>query len=209
MSSSSSEASSADSDSDATAQLPPQRGTTLVSKRKDAFEPPQGAVLVGGPDDGTGAIETGEFDWDSVKDDDVELWLVRVPDSVCLCLLLWPFKIPLLLASSPPFSSGVDAGSGSALPPLLEFLTVERRRRDRRLFSYLPCPLLYVGILTCVCVCHRLNLGISTTRCSMPLHRRPRIRSVRSSGSTRRTICGLSVIAMRAMSIVSRSVVTR
>ncbi|KAF9653233.1 hypothetical protein BDM02DRAFT_3087468 [Thelephora ganbajun] len=50
---------------------------------KDAFEPPQGAVLMGDPDDEVGTIEIGEFDWNSVKDDEeIELWLVRVPNSI-------------------------------------------------------------------------------------------------------------------------------
>ena len=49
----------------------------------------------GGPDDGAGAIEMGEFDWNSVKDDDVELWLVRVPNLVCLLLGLFLFSAGL------------------------------------------------------------------------------------------------------------------
>jgi len=103
MSSSGSEPSSSDSEVGASAQALPQRGTTLASKRKGAFEPPPGAVLMsGGPGDGAGAIETGEFDWNSVKDDDIELWLVRVPNSVCL--LLNPF-----------FLSFADLASGSGL----------------------------------------------------------------------------------------------
>ena len=81
--SSSSENSSSDSEVETSVQVSPKRGTTLASKRKDALKPPRGAVLIGGPDDDTGAVETGEFDWNSVKDDeDVELWLVRVPSSV-------------------------------------------------------------------------------------------------------------------------------
>lgn len=51
---------------------------------------------MGGPDDDVGAIETGEFDWNSVKDDkDIELWLVRVPNSVrsLLTPLLPPFSL--------------------------------------------------------------------------------------------------------------------
>jgi hypothetical protein len=85
MSSSTSETSSSDSEVGTSTQSSPQRGTTLASKRKDAYEPPRGAVLVGGPDDDTGVIDTGEFDWSSVKDDgDIELWLVRVPNAVRL-----------------------------------------------------------------------------------------------------------------------------
>ena len=77
---SSSEASGSDFEVQASARTLPQRG----SKRNAGFEPPQGAVLISGPDGGAGAIERGEFDWDSVKNDkDVELWLVRVPNSVC------------------------------------------------------------------------------------------------------------------------------
>jgi hypothetical protein len=82
---SSSEASSSDYEVGPFAHaLPPKRG----GKRNAALKPPEGAVLIGGPDDGAGVIGRGEFDWDSVKDDkDVELWLVRVPHSVCLSLL--------------------------------------------------------------------------------------------------------------------------
>jgi hypothetical protein len=83
MSSSTPEASS--SDSEASDQVLPQRGATLASKRKGAFEPPPGSVLMDGPDDEADAAEAGEFDWDSVRDDDdIELWLIRVPNSVRL-----------------------------------------------------------------------------------------------------------------------------
>lgn len=83
MSSSTSETSSFDSEVETSAQSSPKRGTTLASKRRDALEPPQGAVLIGGLDGGTDVVDTGEFDWNSVKDDgDIELWLVRVPNSV-------------------------------------------------------------------------------------------------------------------------------
>jgi len=83
MSLSTSETSSFDSEAETSAQSSPKRGTTLASKRRDALEPPQGAVLMGGPGDGTDIVDTGEFDWNSVKDDgDIELWLVRVPNSV-------------------------------------------------------------------------------------------------------------------------------
>lgn len=41
------------------------------------YVPPEGTVLL---DHG---VDSGDFDWDAVKDDDdLELWLVRVPDSV-------------------------------------------------------------------------------------------------------------------------------
>ena len=97
---SSSEASDSDSELEEYAQTSLQRD----SRRNAAFEPPQGAVPIGGPEDVAGAIEMGEFDWDSVKDDkDIELWLVRVPNSVCpgsshppllllpcSCQRLWP-----------------------------------------------------------------------------------------------------------------------
>jgi len=76
---------SSDSEVETSVQVSPQRGTTLASKRKGAFEPPRGAVLVGGPDDDAGPVETGEFDWNSVKnDEDIEVWFVRVPNSVRL-----------------------------------------------------------------------------------------------------------------------------
>lgn len=77
---SSSEPSSSDSESGSISQALPQRGT----QRKHTFEPPQGAVLISGPDSDGGVIETGEFDWNSIKDDkNIELWLVRIPNSVC------------------------------------------------------------------------------------------------------------------------------
>ncbi|TFK31974.1 hypothetical protein BDQ12DRAFT_639357 [Crucibulum laeve] len=42
-----------------------------------AYQPPQGTVLV--EDD----VDAGEFDWDVIKqNEDLELWLIRVPDSV-------------------------------------------------------------------------------------------------------------------------------
>ena len=42
-----------------------------------AYEPPSGSVLF------DASFEGETFDWDSIKkDDDLELWLIRVPDSV-------------------------------------------------------------------------------------------------------------------------------
>jgi hypothetical protein len=42
-----------------------------------AYEPPSGSVLF------DASFEGETFDWDSIKkDDDIELWLIRVPDSV-------------------------------------------------------------------------------------------------------------------------------
>ena len=41
-----------------------------------AYKPPAGAVLI--EED----VDAGEFDWDKVNVDDVELWLIRVPESV-------------------------------------------------------------------------------------------------------------------------------
>ncbi|KIJ92069.1 hypothetical protein K443DRAFT_114158 [Laccaria amethystina LaAM-08-1] len=41
-----------------------------------AYKPPAGAVLI--EED----VDAGEFDWDKVNGDDVELWLIRVPESV-------------------------------------------------------------------------------------------------------------------------------
>lgn len=96
MPSSTSEDSSSGSEVETPTQVSPRQGTTLASKRKGTFEPPRGAILMGGPDDDVGAIETGEFDWNSVKDDkDIELWLVRVPNSVrsLLTPLLPPFSL--------------------------------------------------------------------------------------------------------------------
>lgn len=44
---------------------------------KDAYKPPEGAVLM------QHKVEHSDFDWDVVRDDDnLELWLVRVPDGV-------------------------------------------------------------------------------------------------------------------------------
>jgi hypothetical protein len=43
------------------------------------YQPPPGSVLFDND------VDFGEFDWDSVEnDEDIELWLVRVPDSVRL-----------------------------------------------------------------------------------------------------------------------------
>lgn len=42
-----------------------------------AFQPPPGSVLA------DHEVDSGEFDWNAVKDDeDVELWLLRVPEDV-------------------------------------------------------------------------------------------------------------------------------
>ncbi|KAG6861779.1 hypothetical protein C0995_012283 [Termitomyces sp. Mi166 len=42
------------------------------------YKPPAGVTLL------QGATDAGEFDWDTVaNDDDTELWLIRVPESVC------------------------------------------------------------------------------------------------------------------------------
>lgn len=42
-----------------------------------AYKPPAGVSLLENPEGG------GEFDWDTIEnDDDLELWLIRVPDSV-------------------------------------------------------------------------------------------------------------------------------
>jgi hypothetical protein len=42
-----------------------------------AYKPPPGAVLV------DHEVDVGEFEWDNVEDDDdVELWLIRIPDGV-------------------------------------------------------------------------------------------------------------------------------
>ncbi|KAF8955562.1 hypothetical protein BDZ97DRAFT_1856886 [Flammula alnicola] len=43
-----------------------------------AYAPPPDAVLINGE-----GVDAGEFDWDAVNnDDDLELWLIRVPESV-------------------------------------------------------------------------------------------------------------------------------
>lgn len=42
-----------------------------------AYEPPEGAILL----DHT--VDVGTFEWDALRDDeDTEIWLIRVPDSV-------------------------------------------------------------------------------------------------------------------------------
>jgi hypothetical protein len=52
-----------------------------------AFQPPPGAVLA------DHEVDSGEFDWNAVKDDeDVELWLLRVPEDVRSYLSLF-FRI--------------------------------------------------------------------------------------------------------------------
>lgn len=41
------------------------------------YKPPPGSVLL------ENTVDAGEFDWDAINnDEDVELWLIRVPDSV-------------------------------------------------------------------------------------------------------------------------------
>jgi len=188
MSSSGSEPSSSDSEVGTSAQALPQRGTTLASKRKGAFEPPPGAVLVsGGPGDGPGATEMGEFDWNSVKDDGIELWLVRVPISVCLLLKLFLS------------SAGLASGSGLVLhgfrgPLAVEWgalITPEPHLRSK--ISHTP----------------RSNPSISTTPFSMPLPRLPRTLWAKSSGNTRHTTCGLSVTVTIMMLITTRLAATR
>lgn len=43
------------------------------------YAPPPGAVLI------NDNVDAGEFDWDTIHDDDdLELWLIRVPESVGL-----------------------------------------------------------------------------------------------------------------------------
>lgn len=43
------------------------------------YAPPSGSVLVDNTE-----TDAGGFDWDAVNDnDDVELWLIRIPDAVC------------------------------------------------------------------------------------------------------------------------------
>ena len=109
----SSESSSSDSESGTISQALPQRGT----QRKRTYEPPQGAVLIGGPDSEGGIVETGKFDWNSIKDDkNIELWLVRIPNSVCP--FLW------FIALLPP-SFGLFIGSCPVLRLFLWLLTAE------------------------------------------------------------------------------------
>ena len=44
-----------------------------------AYKPPSDVVLVN-----NSITDGGEFDWDTLsRDDDLELWLIRVPDTVC------------------------------------------------------------------------------------------------------------------------------
>ena len=135
MSSSTPEASS--SDSETSGQVLPQRGTTLASKRKGAFEPPLGSVLMGGPDDDAGETEAGEFDWDSVRDDeDIELWLIRVPNSVrsfvnlSLSLLFFHLSAGLVTGSGPvlgPSRRGVFEQKKSTLIGFVSFRTFQSK----------------------------------------------------------------------------------
>ena len=48
-----------------------------------SYQPPEGAVLL------QYEVDSSDFDWDSIRDDDdLELWALRVPDSVCVHILL-------------------------------------------------------------------------------------------------------------------------
>lgn len=181
---SSSEASSSDSEFETPAQDLPQRGT----KGKDAFDPPHGAVLIGGPDDDAGAIEMGEFDWNSVKDDkNIELWLIRVPNSVS----------PFLGDSSPlPLPSpSLVTSSGPTLHLSLRFLPL-----DEALERWLLSNLFRVS---------RSNPNILMTRFLMLPPHRPRIPLARSRKNTRYMTYGLSVTATTKTLIATRSVGTR
>lgn len=43
------------------------------------YVPPEGTILLDHD------VDSGEYDWDAVKnDDDIELWLIRVPDGVSI-----------------------------------------------------------------------------------------------------------------------------
>ena len=60
------------------------------------YQPPQGAVPV------DLKVDPGEFDWDAVKDDDdLELWVIRVPQGVGLFRTLSPSQTNLLSQLKP------------------------------------------------------------------------------------------------------------
>jgi len=192
MWSSGSETSSSDSGVGKPTQALPQRGTTLASKRKGAYEPPQGAVLMGGgPGDGAGAIDTGEFDWNSVKDDDIELWLVRVPNSVCLRLNLFFL-----------FSAGLASDSGLVSHRSRGLQTVERGGL-MGLISAEPHTRSKISHM------HRSSPSISTAPFSTPLPRRPHILSAKLSGDTSHTTCGHLVTVITTTPIMTRLAATR
>ena len=51
------------------------------------YQPPQGAVPVDLD------VDTGEFDWDALKDDDdLELWVIRVPQGVSSPVVWHPHR---------------------------------------------------------------------------------------------------------------------
>ena len=142
MSSSTSKTSLSDSEVGTSAQFSSKRGTTLASKRKGAFEPPQGAVLMSGPDDDTGVLDTEEFDWNSVKDEDIELWLVRVPNSVRLfpttergtsieCFSPKPCLLSEIFCASRS-NPNISAMPFSMLPPRRPRILLVRSRRSTR-----------------------------------------------------------------------------
>ena len=170
MSSSEGFSSDSTSGSGTSTQALPHRGAVFTSKRKSTFQPPRGAVLVGGPDDTPGIIDMGEFDWNSIKDDkDIELWLVRIPDSV----RPFPWFSPFL-----PLSSGLVTGSSSHPAFSPRTLVVQRR--------ILIEPFASQHFVS------RLNQNISTMQSStLPPHPR-RMCSVKSSGDAKYMICGLS-----------------
>jgi len=198
-SSSTPETSSSGSEVGTSAQFPPNRGTTLASKRKGTLELPQGAVLMGGPDDDTGVVDTGEFDWSSVKDEDIELWLVRVPNSV---RLFFNPSIPLPLL--PTFSYRTD----HRFRPRLVFIP-KGWRKGTLIERFLSKPSPSPSLSEKYSVRSRSNPNISTMPFSMPPPRRLHILLARSRKNTRYTTSGLSVTATTMTSIVTRSAATR
>ena len=167
-------------------QFSPKGGTTLASKRKVAFEPPQGAVLMGDPGDDTGVIDTGEFDWDSVKDsEDIELWLVRVPNSVRL------FFNPSPLLPTFPTGLAID----------LRFRLV--------FIPGVPKGTLTECLLSEIFFTSRSNPNISTMPFSMLPPRLLHTPLVRSRGNMRHTTSGPLVTATTMMSIMIRLAATR
>lgn len=56
------------------------------SESELSYQPPAGSVLL------KHDIDAGEFDWDSINDDEnLELWVIRVPDAVSTHFFLHSF----------------------------------------------------------------------------------------------------------------------
>lgn len=86
-----SDSSSASSSRSASPSLPPKQKSKKGKKRSEedgprnegedltwAYQPPEGTEALENP------TTLGDFDWDTFeKNEDLDLWLIRVPDTVC------------------------------------------------------------------------------------------------------------------------------